>query len=199
MGQNGDGTFTEIATNIDNSNDIYVTDPHPSLDYARYRVVAQNSDTGAISYSDVPAVKIGEPSVVIQWGEAWSSFIADDEGNGSVEPAWSGSMIRIPYNIDVSENTSTDMSLINYVGRKRPVSYHGTHLGESATWNVEIPKYDKELLYAIRRLSIWTEDVYVREPSGTGYWACMSVSYNINHDSLTIPVTFTINRVEGGM
>lgn len=194
-----DGTFTEIATNIDNSNDIYVTDPHPSLDYARYRVVAQNSDTGAISYSDVPAVKIGEPSVVIQWGEAWSSFIADDEGNGSVEPAWSGSMIRIPYNIDVSENTSTDMSLINYVGRKRPVSYHGTHLGESATWNVEIPKYDKELLYAIRRLSIWTEDVYVREPSGTGYWACMSVSYNINHDSLTIPVTFTINRVEGGM
>lgn len=194
-----DGTFTEIATDIDNTEDLHVTDPHPALDYARYRVVAQTTDTGAISYADIPAVKVGEPSVVIQWGEVWSSFIADDEGNGAVEPAWSGSMIRIPYNIKISENKSTDLSLVNYAGREHPVSYHGTHLGETATWNVEIPKEDKETLYAIRRLSRWKEDVYVREPSGTGYWACLNVSNNIDYEALTIPVTFTINRVEGGM
>lgn len=194
-----DGSFTEIATGINNEENLYVTDPHPSLDYARYRIVAKTNDTGAISYSDIPAVKFGEPSVVIQWAEKWTNFESGSNGEGSVEPAWSGSMLKIPYNIDVSENNNMDVSLIEYAGRKRPVSYYGTQLGESATWSVEIPADDKETLYTIRRLSIWTDDVYVREPSGTGYWANVSVSYNINHKAVTIPVTFTIKRVEGGM
>ena len=101
--------------------------------------------------------------------------------------------------VAISENNNMDVSLINYVGRKRPVSYYGTHLGETATWNVEIPKDDKETLYAIRRLSIWTGDVYVREPSGTGYWANVSVSYSIKYSDLVIPVTISITRVEGGI
>ncbi len=194
-----DGTFTEIASNIPNEADLYVTDPHPSLDYARYRVVARTNDTGAISYADIPVVKVGNPAVVIQWSEKWTQFIADAEGEGAVEPAWSGSMLRIPYNIKISDNKSVDVSLVKYAGRKRPVSYYGTQLGETATWNVDIPKDDKELLYAIRRLSIWTGDVYVREPSGIGYWANISVSYNIDYSSLVVPVTFNITRVEGGI
>ena len=194
-----DGSFTEIATNINNEEGLYVTDPHPSLDYARYRVVAKTNDTGAVSYADIPSVKFGEPSVVIQWSEAWSSFEMSDEDEGTIEPTWSGSMVKIPYNIDISENNDIDVSLIEYVGRKHPVTYYGTQLGESSTWNVEIPKDDKETLYAIRRLSKWTGDVYVREPSGIGYWANISVSYNIKHKDLTIPITFNIKRVEGGM
>ena len=193
-----DGTFTEIATGIENEEDVYVVDPHPSLDYARYRVVGRTKDTGAISYADVSAVKVGEPSVVIQWSEKWSKFdYNEDEDN--LESSWAGSMLKIPYNIDISENKNIDVSLIEYAGRKHPVSYYGTQLGETASWSVEIPAEDKELLYAIRRLSRWTGDVYVREPSGTGYWANISVSYSKKHLGVTIPVSFEIKRVEGGM
>jgi hypothetical protein len=194
-----DGTFTLIESGVANEENLFVTDPHPSLDYARYRVVATMNDTGAISYADIPPVKYKESAIIIQWAEEWSSFNSDNEGSGVVEPAWSGSLLKLPYNITISENNNMDVSLINYVGRKRPVSYYGTHLGETATWNVEIPKDDKETLYAIRRLSIWTGDVYVREPSGTGYWANVSVSYSIKYSDLVIPVTITITRVEGGI
>ena len=194
-----DGTFTLIESGVANEENLFVTDPHPSLDYARYRVVATMNDTGAISYSDIPPVEYKESAIIIQWAEEWSSFNSDNEGSGVVEPAWSGSLLKLPYNIAISENNNMDVSLVNYVGRKRPVSYYGTHLGETATWNVEIPKDDKETLYAIRRLSIWTGDVYVREPSGTGYWANVSVSYSIKYSDLVIPVTISITRVEGGI
>ena len=194
-----DGTFTLIESGVANEENLFVTDPHPSLDYARYRVVATMNDTGAISYADIPPVEYKEPAIIIQWAEEWSSFNSDNEGSGVAEPAWSGSLLKLPYNIAISENNNMDVSLVNYVGRKRPVSYYGTHLGETATWNVEIPKDDKETLYAIRRLSIWTGDVYVREPSGTGYWANVSVSYSIKYSDLVIPVTISITRVEGGI
>ena len=194
-----DGTFTLIESGISNEENLFITDPHPSLDYARYRVVATMNDTGAISYSDIPPVEYKESSIIIQWAEEWSPFNSDNEGSGVIEPAWSGSLLKLPYNISISENNNIDVSLINYVGRKRPVSYYGTHLGETATWNVEIPKDDKETLYAIRRLSIWTGDVYVREPSGTGYWANVNVSYSVKYSDLVIPVTITITRVEGGI
>lgn len=194
-----DGTFTEIATEIKNEENSYVVDPHPSLDYARYRIVSRTNDTGYVSYSDVAAVKIGEPSVVIQWSEKWTNFDYDGSGDNNVETSWAGSMLKIPYNIDISENKNIDVSLIEYAGRKHPVSYYGTQLGETASWSVDIPAEDKELLYAIRRLSRWTGDVYVREPSGTGYWANISVSYSKKHKGVTIPVSFDIKRVEGGM
>jgi hypothetical protein len=42
-------------------------------------------------------------------------------------------------------------------------------------------------------------DVYVREPSGSGYWANISVSFNQKHNDPVIPVTFDIRRVEGGI
>ena len=193
-----DGTFTEIATEIENAENTYVVDPHPSLDYARYRIVARADETGTISYCDVEAVKVGEPSIVIQWSEKWSKFDYDpDEDN--LEVPWAGSMLKLPYNVDVSENKNIDVSLIEYVGRKHPVSYYGTQIGESASWNTEIPAEDKETLYGLRRLSRWTGDVYVREPSGTGYWANITVSLSIKHLAVTIPVSFSVKRVEGGM
>lgn len=194
-----DGTFTLIAKDVDNSSDIYVTDPHPSLDYARYRITAVTQDNGAISYCDIQGYKIGEPSIVIQWAEAWSTFEVDEEGNGNVEPEWSGSMVKIPYNVDVSEKAKVDVSLVNYAGRTNPVSYYGTQINENATWNCVIPADDKETIYSLRRLAKWAGDVYVREPSGVGYWANIEVNFNINHTEVTIPVSFTVTRVEGGI
>ena len=191
-----DGTFTKLATGINNTKNTFVTDPHPALDYARYRVVATSNSTGAISYYDVPGVPMGEHSVVIQWNDTWVNF--DSDQDAPPVHAWSGSMLKIPYNIDIAPRTSKDVSLVNYAGRKHPVVYYGTHVGETDTWNVEIPKDDTDLLYALRRLAIWMDRVYVREPSGSGYWADISVSFSKKHCEVTVPVTFDITRVEGG-
>ena len=195
------GEFIEIATGLDNTSNIYVTDPHPALDYGRYRVVVTSNATGAVSYVDLPGYPISESSVIIQWNESWNNLITSEVNEGEIpdEPTWSGSMVILPYNIDVSDKNDIDVSLVKYVGRKRPVSYYGTQLGETASWKVEIPKDDEETLYALRRLAIWTGDVYVREPSGTGYWANISVSMSQTHCQLTIPVTLEITRVEGGV
>lgn len=193
-----DGSFLELAKNIENVSNTYITDPHPSLDYARYRIVAITKSTGAVSFYDVPGYPVGGIAVVIQWDEAWSNFDTSNE-DALEQPPWSGSMLTLPYNIDVSDNHKLDVDLVEYIGRKRPVTYYGTQLGETATWNVEIPKGDVETLYAIRRLSIWRGDVYIREPSGSGYWANISVSYSQKHRELTIPITLSITRVEGGI
>ena len=192
-----DGTFTEIITGLNNVDKSFVTDPHPSLDYARYRIVAMNEETGAITYYDAPGVYFGITSVIMQWDEQWRDFDLNAEGIPA-EPTHTGSMLFLNYNIDVADDYETDSSLVKYIGRDYPVSYYGTQKGMTSTWDVEIPKTDKDTLYAIRRLAIWMGDVYVREPSGTGYWARVSVSYNTRHRELTIPVSFRITRVEGG-
>lgn len=192
------GDFTELAKGLVNSENTFVTDPHPSLDFARYRVVATDSATGKVSFYDIPGFPIGEKAVIIQWDEEWVNFDTTSE-DAMVEPAWSGSLLRLPYNIDVSDSHDKDVQLIEYIGREHPVSYYGTHLGVSSTWNVAIDKQDTETLYALRRLAEWMGDVYVREPSGSGYWASISVSFNQTHQDLTIPVTFDITRVSGGV
>lgn len=204
-----DGSFTKLNDgDIINTERTYITDPHPSLDFARYRVVARDSSSGNISYYDVPGYPIGETAVIIQWDEKWHDYdLTDDvsyEVNGITyvdeldKPSWSGSLIRLPYNIDISEDNQVDVSLINYIGRQHPVSYYGTQLGVTQSWSMVIPKNDKRTLYALRRLSRWTGDVYVREPSGNGYWASIAVSFSQTHNDLTIPITINITRVEGG-
>lgn len=193
-----DGSFTEIMSNLNNVDGTFITDPHPALNYARYRVVATDASTGVISYSDLPLFPVNEKACIIQWDEEWRSF---DSANSDrhVEPVWSGSFLRLSYNIDVSNSYAVDSSLVEYIGRKHPVSYYGTQLGEGETWNVVIPKSDIETLYALRRLAVWTGDAYVREPSGSGYWANVGVAFSQKHHDMTIPVTLTIKRVSGGI
>lgn len=193
-----DGTFVELATGINNTSHTYITDPHPALDYARYRIVAITNSTGAVSFYDVPGYPVKETAVVVQWNEEWSSFDTDINDE-LVQPPWSGSLLKLPYNIDVSDKYGSDVSLVKYIGRKYPVAYYGTQLGQTPTWRMDVPKDDKETLYALRRLAIWMGDVYVREPSGSGYWASISVSFSQTHCELIIPVTIEITRVEGGV
>ena len=61
-----------------------------------------------------------------------------------------------------------------------------------------IPKDDVGTIYALRRLSLWAGNAYVREPSGMGFWANVVPSFNVNYDGVTIPVTLEVTRVEGG-
>lgn len=196
---NYDGSFTEIATDIDN-NSTYITDPHPTLNYARYRIVAKNKTNGKVGYYDMPGYFIGEPGIIIQWSEEWRDFSADIVGEEPlVEKPWTGSLLRLPYNIDITDNNQPDVSFIEYIGRENPVSYYGTQLGVSSTWNTDIDSEDEETIYALRRLARWMDNVYVREPSGMGYWANVRVSFNQKHKQVAIPVTLDITKVEGGI
>lgn len=192
-----DGSFVEIATHIPN-NRTSITDPHPALDYARYRLIATDTETGAVSFYDMAGYPINATSIIIQWDEAWSSF--DVTGEHDVGgPSWSGSLLVLPYNVNVSDSRKRDVEFADYVGREHSVSYYGTKISEAPSWSVTIPKDDVETIYALRRLSLWTGDVYIREPSGMGFWANVGVSFNINHNELTTQVTLAITRVEGGM
>lgn len=193
-----DGSFTEIATGVDGSKSTTVTDPHPALDYARYRIIATSTETGAAGYYDMPGYPVGGKEVILQWNETWTNFDVNDDEELAEAPR-TGSLLKLPYNIDVSDNHNPDVSLVEYIGRSNPVSYYGTHHGETSTWNVEIDKSDKETLYALRRLAKWMGDVYVREPSGSSYWANVIVGFSQRHRAVTVPVTLSIKRVEGGM
>lgn len=193
-----DGSFTMIAEEIENNGVITITDPHPSLDYARYRIVSRNKNTSVNGYNDLPGIPVNEPSIVLQWDEKWTKFdyVGEEE---MIDPPWTGSMIKLPYNVDVNEKFNVDSSLIEYIGRKSPVSYYGTQQGIGMSLNAEFPKTDKEMLYALRRLAVWDGDVYVREPSGNGYNANVQVSMSTKHKALTVPVSIEVTRVEGGM
>lgn len=193
-----DGTYLELAKGIDATRNTVITDPHPALDYARYRIVATDIKTGAVSFYDPPAYPMGGVGSIIQWDEIWESFDVTDADAVSIKPQWVGSMLKLPFNVSVSDNIKTDSVLVDYIGRAYPVSYYGTKISSSSTWTMDIPKEDKETIYALRRLSIYKGDVYVRESSGSGYWANVSVSYSHTHNSLVVPVTLSITRVAGG-
>lgn len=193
-----DGTFTELVTGLDNTIGTSITDPHPALDYARYRIVATTVDTGAVCYYDMPPYPVNGKSIVIQWDEEWDSFDITEK-NGMVEPSWAGSLLKLPYNVDVSEAPKKDVTMVKYAGRTNPVSYYGTQIDTAPSWNATIDKKDKETIYALRRLAIWKGDVYIREPSGVGYWANVNVSFSQKHKDPAVPVTLDITRVEGGI
>ena len=116
-----------------------------------------------------------------------------------MDPKWSGSLIHLPYNVDITDSHDPDTALVEYIGRSHPVSYHGTQLGIGASWKTEIPASDVDTIFSLRRLSVYHGDVYVRESSGSGYWANVTVSFEKKHRETVIPVTLSIKRVEGGI
>lgn len=196
-----DGSFTKVNGASRLNGETWVTDPYPSLYYANYRIVAMSKSTSAVNYIDYPGYPVLDPAVVIQWDEPEKDLTYEfdffdplrEKGHTN-----GGSMLKLPYNVKMSSNNNMDVELVNYIGRKRPVSYYGTQIGETRSFSLDIPKADKRTLFSIRRLSVWTGDVYVREPSGEGFWASVSVTYDINSREVTIPVTINVTRVEGG-
>lgn len=191
------GEFVEIASNIDGAKRVTVTDMHPALDYARYRIVSQSKLTGKYDYYDVPPEYVGETSIILQWDDYWAATEEESEDEYEKKPAGT-SMVKLPYNIELDESVSKDVEEIEYIGREHPVTYYGTQRGESMSLKAEIPRDDTETLASLRRLNRWMGDVYVREPNGNGYWANVNVSFNKSYNSLTIPITVDAVRVEGG-
>ena len=192
-----DGSLVEIATHIPN-NGTSVTDPHPSLDYARYRIIAKDSITGAVSFYDMASHPVNASCIVIQWDEEWSTFDADGVRDLSGVD-WSGSLLKLNYNVEVSDSRKRDVEFVDYAGREHSVSYYGDKITENPSWSATIPRDDKETIYALRRLSLWKGDVYIREPSGMGFWAHVEVSFNEKYSDVVLPISLSITRVEGGV
>lgn len=197
------GTFVLVSKNNDISDHVTVMDLHPALDYARYRLVGIDKVTGLVSFVDLPGEPVGEQGAVIQWDEAWRTI---DEGIPRFKETLdtiedenypAGSLLRLDYNIDINDDMGKETSLVSYAGRTYPVSYYGTQRSLTSKWTVQVQKNDMATINAIRRLAMFGGDSYVREPNGTGYWAALTVSYSISHDSSLIPVNFSITRVEG--
>ena len=185
----------EVSTDADR----FITDPHPELDYARYRIVAKNPVSGSVTVTDTSPLYVGEKSIVVQWDESWEGYFQHKNGFVYDADAWNGSMLKLPYNIDISNSYDKDVTTVDYIGRESPVSYYGSKVGEKGTWKVDIPRDDKETVYMLRKLQQYRGDVYVREPSGVGYWATISVEFPINHMTVISSVTLTVQKVEGGI
>ena len=194
--KNDDGTMVTIAENIDNVTGMNVTDPHPNLGGANYRIVATDMESGAQTFYDPPPYDMKCTDIILQWDEYYAS--KPNDGRDTELPEM-GNMVRLPYNVDVSETANMESEMVSYIGRANPVSYYGTQTGYTASWSTEIPKYDKETIRMLRKLQVFPGDVYVREPNGTGYWARVTVTFPINHLALTVSVSISITRVEGGV
>lgn len=191
-----DGDMILIDSGLQ-SNGTSAFDPHPALDVARYRVVVTDNATGYIDYTDIESEPIGEYNLVFQWDENYISGreIIDEEYE---VPVATGKILKLPFNINISESHDMEVQNVNYIGRKHPVSYYGTQTGEKASWSTDVPKTDTESLALLREMAVYPGNFYVREPNGNGYWANIKVSYSINYDSVVIPVSVDITRVEGG-
>ena len=199
---NTDNTFTHIASGSVGA--ISCTDPHPILTTAAYRVVVQNKDTGVVQFDDFSeethfpndSGPDYEYAILLQWNETFVTYESDQ--NESSNPPYSGSFLALPYDVDISDNYQPDAVLVEYAGAEEPQSYYGTQKGHTATWQCNVIKKDLDTLMALRRLSRYSGDVYVREPSGSGYWANISVSFSQTHAELVIPVTLNVTKVRGG-
>ena len=116
-----------------------------------------------------------------------------------MEPIQSGSILKLPFNIDTSFDTDPEVKMAEYIGRSHPVSYYGTQIGETSSFSTAIPWYDETKKYALRRLQRYMGNVYLREPGGAGYWANVKVSFSLNHKETIIPINIEATRVEGGV
>lgn len=206
--RNYDGTMTEVASAINGDIEVSVTDPHPALNGASYRIVAMSKRTGEIQYVDIPGPEFDKKAIIIQWDgetqdydllEDWSDETPDPDNRMFYGTGISNNMVVLPYNIDATNQYNMDVELVDYIGREHPVSYYGTQKGESLELSTLIPKSSKDIIYQLRRLSIYAGDCYIREPNGTGFWANVTVNFNINHLEVSVPVSITATRVEGGL
>lgn len=195
--KNDDGSFTTIIENVENGETNWVVDPHPQLNYASYRMVAKD-EYGGYHVNDLPPYPINCKEIILQWDEVYT--ISNNDG---LDPEYvgqvNGTMLRLPYNIDWDENADIETNMVKYVGRKDPVAYYGTHTGYTASGSTDIPKADKETIRMLRKLQVYMGNVYVREPSGTGYWAQVKVKFPQKHCDVIVPVSLDVTRVEGGM
>ena len=193
-----DGSLTHLASGLPNNGSVQVVDPHASFGTCYYRAVATSTSTGMCSYDD------GEDgsyhaTCCVQWDEEWSEFAEDDEDSNGITVVFSyvGNRIDGLYNLNLEESGDVQSEDVEYIGRKHPVSYYGTQERHQASYKVDFPKSDEDALTLCRKLRKYPGDVYVREPSGLGFWARVSnPQLSLPYDSQARSFSFTAIHVD---
>ena len=189
-------TSAEIAITIDDSTEI-LTWTNDRGEDDKDKTVRYELDIS--SYPDATKLKwkVRTKGILDQWSP-WS---VEREIDVYAPPALS---VDIP---ELVENTETENKVLTGypftlkldIGttNQNVLSYHISVLADRTFRTTDD---DDDVMYMVRagELSIWMGDCYVREASGSGYWASVGVSFSQSHDQLTIPVTLTVTRVEGG-
>lgn len=187
-----------------------VADPHPTLTTSIYYLMIVNMATGAYSYCQIP-IDINDNALVITWNEKVNTAPVNLRSDASIVTStnmFRSRVLRLPYNVDATFSNKKDVVLAEYVGRSNPVSYYGTQQGYESKWTTEIPVTEdvsklqtkpysviKPLLDELMR---YDGDCYVRDASGVGFWASLSISYNKKHGDKTIQISIDAAKVEGG-
>ena len=190
-----DGGLTLIASDLENSGDVMVTDPHPSFGVCEYRAVATDPSSGATVFAD-GSDDSPHQTCAVQWDESWMRPV-DEESFGEDGYWLQKSMVDGLYNLQFGEQAQVQSEAVEYIGREHPVSYYGSQKGYKATYQMEFPRSDTQTLSNVRRLMAWRDDVFVREPSGTAFWAKID-SANLTYDSKAAPMrlNLSVSRVD---
>lgn len=197
---NYDDSLTLLPTETDSGEySAFIYDPHPTIGTSRYRIIATDKETGYRIFID-HEVEIADSGIIIQWDEHWfSRYDNSYDAETILASANMGtqSMLVLPYNVTASYSNNKDVVMVEYIGRKHPVAYCGTQLGESMTLSSVITRDDTDSLEAIRRLNNFMGSCYIREPGGEGFNAIVKITHSISYNGLTIPINIEATRVEG--
>lgn len=190
-----DGTVTMLQRNIANDGLTSVIDPHTDFGECWYRIIATDAATNVSSVQEVYDFS-EHPTCCIQWDERFTTVPTADEAIAD-EIEFSGTRIDGLYNLGFEETGSVQAEDVEYIGRKFPVSYYGTQKGYTSTYQLEFPKEDYETYRKARQLQGLLDDVYIREPSGVGFWAhCQNVRLSRSYDSMSVKLSIDAVRVD---
>ena len=188
-----DGDLVPLRIGIANTGAVTVTDPHATFGECWYHIVAIDTATGICSAADAMD-ESPHGRCVIQFDEQWQQ--AGPEDYGDEGPIYGGILIDGFYNLEFTENGNVQAEDIAYIGREDPVSYYGTQTGYTASYRMAFPRDDAETLSKVRALIRLRDDAYIREPSGTGFWAHVKPTLGRSHDSGLYELSVEAVRVD---
>lgn len=194
---NDDGSYTSIVEGVPNNGTV-ATDPFPNFGECTYRIVANSNKTDRMYVADCVA-DIEGTSILMQWGTPTTHTETDPDNDSMTEVSdITANWVELPYDIKITEKRQKDVSLKKYIGRTHEVAYYGTLISDTGTWTADLCKLtDGFTLSQLRTLGEYMGNVYVREPSGLGYWAHVDVdSIETSYNSLKQPVSLSVTRVE---
>lgn len=183
-----DGDLVCLARGIDNDGASTVTDPHATFRECWYHVVATDTATGVSTAADYMDDS-DHDSCAIQWDEAWRPA-----GDGATRYDYEGSLLDGFFNMSFDNDVAPVAEGVRFAGRKRLVHYYdGVGVDESASYTLQFALSDAETMALARALAAYPGDVYIREPTGTGYWARVSChfSYATGSQFATLSVSAT--------
>ena len=186
------GSLVELANDLPSDIAQEIIDPHATFGSASYRIIATDDGTGEQGACDVTCPSPIDHAV-IQWAEA-TRIDAEETWDTS---AFAGNHIELPFDLTLSERYAPDAVLREYAGRKHPVAYYGTQRGQTMEMTTNVVRdMDGRSIAMLRYLADSMTPVYVRTPSGLGFWAHVAPSMSGSYGSAAVAVSLDVTRVD---